>query len=111
MAPFRIVCHAIRRVGHHQRREHIPEERLDGFGVGTVSTGHAVRAKAPDIADDRHRGLGDWRNLVLVGETLAPWVERSGQLLRREAQRRQVGAHDGQLLELEIEHLKVPAGV
>ena len=41
----------------------------------------------------------------------SPWIERGGQLLRGEAERLQVGAHERQLLEFEVQHLEVPAGV
>ena len=71
IAPFGIVLHAVGRVGHHQLGDASPSSALTV--TASVLSPQTTRCgpRHQMSPATRHRGLGDRRNFVLVGQTLA----------------------------------------
>jgi hypothetical protein len=71
-----------------------------------------VRSHAPDVARDCDCRLGQCGRLVLVRKACGHCRrERCRQLLGRESHQGEIGAQRRKVLELQIQHLEVPAGI
>src|SRR3990167_3497976 len=71
-----------------------------------------MRSEAPDVAAARDWFLTDIRNVVLVGETGSAYRRQCcRQLLLVESEQRQICTEGRQVLQLEAEHLQIPAGI
>ena len=111
MPPFRIVFDAVGRVGDHQLRHSARKKRLHQARIPAVAAGDAMGSELPDVARLRYRDLGDFRDLILVGEAGLHPRKRSRQFLGRKTQRRKIGADCGKIGQLQAEHFGIPAGI
>ena len=111
----RLEVDAIRRVGEQHVCLAAVHQHVHRIDAGAVSTHHAVLAHYPHVACLGHGLLGRLRSCVWIGQAglgaQLVCADQIVQILGLKPQQRQVELHVAQLVELDGQHVGVPARI